>query len=733
MQLILDVGGCNPVRKETLSASIILTTSVAAVHIATSLAAAPRSRPTTRFPSEVSVVAVDVVVLDEEKNPIHGLGKDDFLLTEDGMPQEVSSFEAIEVGAPIAGTEELPAVSSNVVAAGEVGRAFAIVFDGVHLTPGGAEHAKKAIRQFLKEDVRDGDSISLLSTTGGVFGSANGVRGRDRLIRLLEELRGERINLMPPGVSISDFEAKRIAEDRDPYVAAMVWKRLVLSGATHDPNARYTQGAGTSPGASLDRMIHPEVEMYASQIYDVVRKRRRLVLETIKRVLESLTTRRGRKSLLLVSEGFVADMQTEGMREVAEAARRANTAVYFLDARGLMASNSDLVTGVGQIVGENAVESANLGLTDFGMDAESDGADRLTDETGGFSVKNTNDLSRGFERINRESTAHYLLGYRSTNQDRDGTYRKIRVNVSRKGVEVRARKGYYAPGPASERSKKHDDEEKDESLPLLQKALDAPFQIETIPLRMSAYVLGEAAEGKANVVIAADVDVDALAFERHGDRYVDRLGFLVVILDLESGEHARSNQKIDMRLTAESLVRYQRQWYSVLRDFQLASGSYQAKVIVLDENSRRVGSVMHEFRVPELAEWHISTPVLSDTVEALDSGGATRLVPLARRVFSSQGRLYCWFMVFGAAQEESTGQPAVITGFSLQTDKGREILREDPAAIVPDSDGRLSRLIDIPLDGLSSGDYNLVLDLEDRAAGARQQRREPLTITARGS
>lgn len=700
--------------------------TAAAISYTAYFASAAESRPTRRFPAAVDVVAVDIVVLDADGNPVHGLGKDDFLLSEDGKPQEVSSFEAIEAGAPLPEIAALPAVSTNVVKAKDVRRTFTIVFDGVHLTPGGAERAKTAIARFLREGARDGDSINLLSTAGGVFWSANDARGRDRLIRALGELQGERVDVMPPGVHISDFEAKRIAEDRDPYVINMVWKRLILSGATIDHTGQNSQGAA---GASIDRAIHPEVEMYAGQLYDVIRKRRRVTLETIERVLESLTTRRGRKSLLLVSEGFVADLRTPGFRGIIDMARQANTAVYFFDARGLVASTKDLMTDVGQIVGEDGVESAHLGMTDFGMDADSDGADRLADETGGFSVTRTNDLTRGFERVNRESTAYYLLGYHSTNQAADGAYRKINVKVSRKDVEVRARKGYFAPGSKAERSK---NKENDGSLPLLQKALDAPFEIESIPLRASAYVLGEAERGKASVVIAVDVDVDELAFARQGDRYVDRLDFLVVILDLESGEHVRSNEKIDMRLTAESLVRYQRNWYSVLRDFQLAEGSYQVKVIVLDENSRRVGTVMHEFIVPELSRWRLSTPVLSDTLDVLENGGSPRLVPLARRVFRPQGRLYCWYLVFGAARDPDTGQPRVAAGHSLQTTGGREILREDPDVLAPDPAGPLTRVIDIPLDGLAPGDYTLILNLEDQVSGIRDQRQEPLTIAAGG-
>lgn len=69
----------------------------------------------------------------------------------------------------------------------------------------------------------------------------------------------------------------------------------------------------------------------------------------------------------------------------------------------------------------------------------------LAQDSGGFIMRDTDELSVGLKRIAREMSAYYLIGYTSANVDRDGSFRTIEVRVpDRQGLEVRARKGYYA-------------------------------------------------------------------------------------------------------------------------------------------------------------------------------------------------------------------------------------------------------------------------------------------------
>jgi hypothetical protein len=72
------------------------------------------------------------------------------------------------------------------------------------------------------------------------------------------------------------------------------------------------------------------------------------------------------------------------------------------------------------------------------------GLGQLADETGGILIKNTNDLTGGFKRIDQDMRNYYMLSYVPKNDRLDGKFRTIAVKVKRSGVDVAARKGYYA-------------------------------------------------------------------------------------------------------------------------------------------------------------------------------------------------------------------------------------------------------------------------------------------------
>ncbi len=68
----------------------------------------------------------------------------------------------------------------------------------------------------------------------------------------------------------------------------------------------------------------------------------------------------------------------------------------------------------------------------------------LADNTDGRAIINRNDLATGMKQIIRDASGYYLLGYNSTLAPTDGKFHRIEVEVTRRGVDVRARKGYWA-------------------------------------------------------------------------------------------------------------------------------------------------------------------------------------------------------------------------------------------------------------------------------------------------
>jgi hypothetical protein len=358
-----------------------------------------------------------------------------------------------------------------------------------------------------------------------------------------------------------------------------------------------------------------------------------------------------------------------------------------------------------------------------------EGADNLAADSGGFTVRNTNDLTAGLNRIAEESRSYYLIGYAPTDTRRDGRFRKIQVKVAgRKGLQVRARRGYYAPleGGQSAADEKTKSEGND---PDIQAALDSPYELPAIPMRMSSFVFDETLLGKAATFVATEIDVRALAFREEEGRSVDTLEFLLVVAHRESGEFYRYDQKIDMRLSPQTKEKLFQAWMPIVRDFELAPGGYQAKMVVRDANSRRLGTLVHEFEVPKLdSQLRASSPIVSDTLQQDDEKATPRPSMIVRRSFAPDATLYLQFEVYGAQKEKATGMPKVTAGYNIRRKGGDVVRRYDATPIRPTSLGKLSRIVGSPLEGLEPGDYEVVLGLRDELAEKTVEIVEPFSV-----
>jgi VWFA-related protein len=130
---------------------------------------------------------------------------------------------------------------------------------------------------------------------------------------------------------------------------------------------------------------------------------------------DRLAQEAGRKALIILT-----DAQDEGSRmrleDAVEAAQRTDTVVHVL-----------------------LISSAGYG--------NEGAAKKLTDETGGRTVvvRSEKNLEQAFDQISEELRSQYALGYYSTNTAHDGSFRKVKVESTRKDVDVLSRRGYYAP------------------------------------------------------------------------------------------------------------------------------------------------------------------------------------------------------------------------------------------------------------------------------------------------
>ena len=77
--------------------------------------------------------------------------------------------------------------------------------------------------------------------------------------------------------------------------------------------------------------------------------------------------------------------------------------------------------------------------------------EQFADQSGGrvFYPYKVDDLAQSFVDIGDELRSQYFIAYSPNNPQASGQYRKIDVQIDRKGLQVRTRKGYYATSPTS--------------------------------------------------------------------------------------------------------------------------------------------------------------------------------------------------------------------------------------------------------------------------------------------
>jgi VWFA-related protein len=140
---------------------------------------------------------------------------------------------------------------------------------------------------------------------------------------------------------------------------------------------------------------------------------------------DELSTEAGRKAVIVLTDA-VDEGSRLRVQDAVEAAQRADAVIHVL------------------LISDPGVYGFGGGFGNPGPSV----AKKMADDTGGrvIDVHNSKSLEKAFDEISEELRSQYVLGYYPTNTKRDGTFRKIQVEVNEPDSKVLARKGYYAPG-----------------------------------------------------------------------------------------------------------------------------------------------------------------------------------------------------------------------------------------------------------------------------------------------
>jgi VWFA-related protein len=660
------------------------------------------------FPTQAEAITVDVVVLGRDGQPVRGLTKADFTVLEDGQPQEVVSFEAREMQSGAA--EARDPVAEHVVsnASPRTGRVVALVLDDVGITEIGMNDVKRATVPWLSGQVDARDEVTLITTSGDVWWSDRIDRGRADLLAVLERVRGKK-QTGALSEDMSDWEAHQIDQDWDGPEAGRVAARWLFSGAC----------LKTIDEEHSRQFCMQRVTGLAHQMQNAIAIHSSVVFDTIERVSKGLAGGRGRKSIVLFSEGFLRDQGARGESVAIDASRRANAAVYFVDSRGLLTGGPQAAAGGSPpdagSVGARIFEDTTLATS---------GAGNLAEETGGFVLTNNNGLNAGLVRATNEAATFYLLGYQPAGRASD-KWRKLEVRVDRPDVKVRARKGYFptlpAPPPSAKAKKNDKKEEAKAPEARIDPTLLAGGEVGGIPLRLATYVFDSAAPGQARVMVA--LDVGTAPFTAAGTEGGGKVTLELMLLGVsrDKGVVFPIRERIEATLRAKGS---HPEWWTFTRELRLPAGLSQLRAVVRDLSTGRTGAVAQRFDVPAVDGFRLSTPILSDRVEVSAAGeGRQTPVLVAYRTFRPAGRLYCQYEVFG-----SKASGSVRGSYSLLRANG-SLVREGPLSpIAPGANGRLVRMLGLSLDGLPEGPYELQIRVEGAPGTTPLEVREPFLL-----
>jgi VWFA-related protein len=691
---------------------------------------AQSTRPPDRqsFISTATAILVDVVVRDRKGRPVTDLSAADFQVSEDGVRQKVDSFTRVSHGSGI-GIDvawRSPANTTTVNGAGSPSSGTpaepeaattALVFD--HLSAESLRLAQKATLEFVPMRGESSARVGVFATDPGIRVIQPYTTDRTRIRQGVEKV-------MASGSSTEEQKAQRMDDLLD--------RRRELSAETRSAEASAVTalgGAATRVASEIGaretelQLLQTELNMLRSFDYlDRGHKGYDTSLALLS-IIESLVYTPGRKTIVFFSEGLpVTPALSAKLDSVIDAANRANVTAYAVDAKGLR-SKSSLANvrkemeafseeRLGQVMtgSDRTQQPLTMGLErvedTLKLDSRT-GLARLAEETGGFLVDETNDLSSAFRRIDEDNQFHYLLTYSPTNAELDGKFRAIQVKVRRPGTQAFARKGYRAIRSAA---------------PLGTDSYEAPAVAlldrtplpNAFPVHAAGFSFPDPARPGLTPVLV-QVRTTALRFVVDPQRstYQARAAIVVRLVDGEGHQVQKLSQQYALTGEAKDVEAAKNGEILFYRDPDLAPGVYTMETIVFDGEAREGSARVTTLNVPavEASSIGLSSLVLVSRIDEVNdppSADARAAAPLyvGNRLFypnlgepirkSAVPELPFFFTLYGTVHPDQA---------FVQLLRNGQILAEAPLQLGTATGSRIQHVGRLPIGALPSGTYEL--------------------------
>jgi VWFA-related protein len=579
---------------------------------------APSTQSTSPiFRTSADLVTIDAVVTDGDGRHVTDLTPAEFEVTVAGKRQDLQQAVYIRTAdqprvlraarttaAPQQGEPARPspersraslALKNTPLAPERVSRTIALVVDDLGLSFRSTVDVRTALKRYIDTQMGAGDLVAIVRTAGGV-----GALQQFTTDRRLLHLAADRVQW--------DFRSRN--------------------------------GVGFFKVMTPDTGVGDVDDSGAGEIRDEMASVGSLgALEYIARGVAELP---GRKCIVFFSEGFSGIFTDRGesgriwhaMSRMLGRANAAGVVVYTIDARGLATGGLDAEDNPQQ------VQTGRAGTYDAEALVRRGESDRLrslinsqeslhfiASQTGGLAVTNTNDLNLGISRVLRDQDGYYLLGYAAptgalrTGWDQD----RVRVRVTRPGLRVRARQGFFGPSDPNEPKGFGFD-------PLTTAAL-SPFASGAMTVRLSSF-FGHDAQTGAYVRSLLFIDAADLQWgEDTPGRHTAAFQVNMLAIGDNGQVLAEWRRLVPVALTDEQFRLSQERGivYSVRTQVK-EPGAYQMRAAVGDANTQMVGSASQYIEVPKVGNGRVAlSGVLLKGVADREDASAPRTADDAAR------------------------------------------------------------------------------------------------------
>jgi VWFA-related protein len=435
---------------------------------------APEQSPRPQFETRADVVLVDVTVVSSNGEPVEGLTAADFQLTVNGQPRDVNTVQYIS-SRSTASVEEparLAEVSSN--ERESTGRLLLFVVDENYLRVGAARTVLRAAERVM-ERLLPGDLVGLARLPTG-RGGVEFTTDRSRIRRALSGMLGQQPPRQTERVRLSEAAA---LERNDQNL----WQQVVdrECGATEN---------GAGGGFQREACIH-ELEAQASQVLNDASSRTRVSIKAFEDLTRRLALTKVPVNIVLISEGLFVGRDRNDLSTLARLAAQGRVSFFVVQPD------------------ESMFDMDTPRLLSAGRDDSvlSEGLEQLAGFTRGSYYRVASSGTGAFERIGRELSGYYLLAFEPNAADRQSRDRRIKVEVRRRGLTVRARSTFALTEDAASTAAVLPPEEQVQGL------LRAPLPASGLPIRLASYSVVNAADTRVRVILSAEIGGPATAAE----------------------------------------------------------------------------------------------------------------------------------------------------------------------------------------------------------------------------